>query len=57
VRRAERRAPRATEDSNAIRRADPPPPVPRTHPQAVHNKTLDANLLAEFVSCPMLLLP
>ncbi|GBF96469.1 hypothetical protein Rsub_09268 [Raphidocelis subcapitata] len=27
------------------------------HSAAVHNKTLDANLLAEFVSCPMLLLP
>jgi hypothetical protein len=26
-------------------------------PQAVHNKEVDANLLAEFVSCPVLLLP
>lgn len=25
--------------------------------QAVHNKAIDANLLAEFVSCPVLLLP
>lgn len=27
------------------------------HSQAVHQKCLDANLLAEFVSCPVLLLP
>ncbi len=25
--------------------------------EAVHNKRVDANLLAEFVSCPLLLLP
>lgn len=35
---------------------------PLLHPypfplQAVHQKCLDANLLAEFVSCPVLLLP
>lgn len=27
------------------------------HSQTVHNKEVDANLLAEFVSCPVLLLP
>jgi hypothetical protein len=27
------------------------------HMQAVHNKMVNSNLLAEFVPCPMLLLP
>lgn len=64
-------APQPRSNLQSLSQSDPiqPPPSPGEvadeveadmlvlDSQAVHNKAIDANLLAEFVSCPVLLLP